>query len=711
MYELDTVVSEHHPYDGTDWTFYNTVYEELLICCYDVDFPTPEPTPAPFPTPEPSKDPSPSPTPSPATSEPTPSPTDSPTPSPTPSPVSSPTTQRPTDEPTTIPTTYPITSQPTSSPISPTPSPATSEPSTSPSPFPTTDQPTSIPTSPPLTSSPTPSPATSEPSTSPSTPPTTDEPTTIPTTPEPNMICGACSDTAANWKDFAGNDCTWYANEPATRCVDNQEARQICCGCNGGSLKTCDYLCDKHVTVSTCEDATSGTTTPPTVRVCSADGDCVEEPLASLEIAADGEVTVVVDLDDIDYEAVVEVCLTATGSDGMCIDGVMADYVPVLQNPPIWLDNDCQDTVCECDHYYEGHIFVDCQTTSGDSTLNLGNDDEVLIIVIPPNTREFIVQVTADVDMDLQLFAGADNNPECGALDLTECAANTNCKVFDNDCYGQNLVGYQGSHLASAGCVAYNGQTICFSGDQQQNPVTEQINIDATTETLSMYVHSFGEGSGLVEFSWAGIDPCPEDWGCQPCDQWVCKAPNVPYCDGRNHPVCMLPEEAQVLALQCDADQNTDNCENEYCFTVEAQCAPTSAPTTPEPTTSPSPVPTTDEPTSAPTTPEPTSSPSTYPTTDEPTTFPTSPPYTSSPSPSPTTPEPTTPPTTPEPTSSPTYGDCTDYEDECEEYIKCLKERLQDLQQQVDTCESTCAATENHCDSVQNNIANILGSN
>ena len=67
--------------------------------------------------------------------------------------------------------------------------------------------------------------------------------------------------------------------------------------------------------------------------------------------------------------------------------------------------------------------------------------------------------------------------------------------------------------------------TIYFSGDDVSSPVTESIRIEWVKEELDLKVRAYGTGSGSVDFSWSGIEPCTENFGgCEPCETYpACK--------------------------------------------------------------------------------------------------------------------------------------------------------------------------------------------
>lgn len=185
---------------------------------------------------------------------------------------------------------------------------------------------------------------------------------------------------------------------------------------------------------------------------------------------------------------------------------------------------------------------------------------------------------------------------------------------------------------------------IYFSGDDDTDPVQEQITIDRTLNAFSVWLHSYGSGSGKVTFEWDGVEPCPDNWGCTKCTDWNCKPPKVPVCQGdTNNPTCMSPEDAAKQVLTCDnvGSSKTEGCDSKLEFNIgTCNKYPTRGPTS-SPSDIPTKTPTTTmDPTTSPTT-GPSKSPTTSPTTIPsgiPTDIPTDSPNTSTPTTSPLVP-------------------------------------------------------------------------
>merc|ERR1719198_706892 len=140
--------------------------------------------------------------------------------------------------------------------------------------------------------------------------------------------------------------------------------------------------------------------------------------------------------------------------------------------------------------------------------------------------------------------------------------------------------------------------TITFSGDDYPPypkpanvEVTETITIDRTDRVLALYVRSYDDGAGRVTFQWSGAEPCPAGWGCRPCEEWICKDPLQPACDGGNNPTCETAADALTKQQQCDEGQTGNNCRDEICYPLSYPCPPTESPTV-SPTSSPTKSPT-----------------------------------------------------------------------------------------------------------------------
>ena len=76
----------------------------------------------------------------------------------------------------------------------------------------------------------------------------------------------------------------------------------------------------------------------------------------------------------------------------------------------------------------------------------------------------------------------------------------------------------------------FEDMSIYFSGDDVTSPVTEFIEIPWVKEELDLKVRAYGTGSGVVDFSWSGIEPCSENFGgCEACETYpACKDNLVP---------------------------------------------------------------------------------------------------------------------------------------------------------------------------------------
>eukprot|EP00494_Astrolonche_serrata_P006835 UN06860 len=129
------------------------------------------------------------------------------------------------------------------------------------------------------------------------------------------------------------------------------------------------------------------------------------------------------------------------------------------------------------------------------------NTQETLVTIIPENVEGLVITLSAEVDLDLQLYLGEDNNG--GGL----CIAGYDCQ-YD----------WLPEDEEASQPFTYEGMTMTFSGDDRVQPVSETITIDKTDRTLALYVKAYGTGVGTVAYSWDAISPCPDSFeGCEPC--------------------------------------------------------------------------------------------------------------------------------------------------------------------------------------------------
>merc|ERR1719394_1150239 len=121
---------------------------------------------------------------------------------------------------------------------------------------------------------------------------------------------------------------------------------------------------------------------------------------------------------------------------------------------------------------------------------------------------------------------------------------------------------------------------------------------------MALYVFSLGEGPGDVTYKWEDVEPCEENFGCTPCDQWACKPPDVAYCNG-HHGACTSADTLEAaLAIQSVqqeiCDDNQTNCASSVSAAVP-ECFEWPTPLnedvdTPSPTPGPTPSPITPQP-------------------------------------------------------------------------------------------------------------------
>jgi hypothetical protein len=501
--------------------------------------------------------------------------------------------------------------------------------------------------------------------------------------------------------------------------------------------------CDTPVSASSLDHIT-------TVTVCDAADICNEFPLPTSSFGL-GE-TFVQTYDNLvanSYKPYEDYFTTATinsiSEDGFCIKEWYINGYPLPKNVDLsdsfWVDGDCSGHInsCDCGYYPTGSIQYSCDAFTGSSSLRLSVLAETDIANIPQDVVDLEITLTADVDLDLQLYDG------------DVCIAGYECANID-------------------GLFTYEGMSMEYTGDERTGPVTEVLTIDRTTKELILRVKSYGNGEGTVTYSWSGMDPCPsERVGCNECSTYGgCKDDLVPVCDGSAEVTCVAAEDRDDEQAKCD-DYNpedffsdaqiadltcgTINVEFPDCNTCYPTVSPSVTPTvlpsdvpsvipTKSPSVSPTTQPTTDspsnhpifsDPTTSPTTDTPTENPSTSPSKkpsyQPPTKQPTFQPPTGTPTTSPTS-TPTTSPTdspSTSPTTSPTWcpyicvWDCTTADqcvdecnvnvtsavtaanENCEADLFDLKARVETAESEVDTLQSTCTS----CTDLDNNVATL----
>ena len=150
---------------------------------------------------------------------------------------------------------------------------------------------------------------------------------------------------------------------------------------------------------------------------------------------------------------------------------------------------------------------------------------ETYVTDIPKDVINLSLSLTADVDIDLQLYSG-------DSVNKGDCLVGYGCQLdsADTQKIGQMTVAFR-YHFP---CTKNNNfllnsvradnlyfLSFFFSGDDRETPVTETISIDKTDRDLVLFVRAFNTGVGHVSFSWDGIDPCPQDLaGCSPCETY-----------------------------------------------------------------------------------------------------------------------------------------------------------------------------------------------
>ena len=98
--------------------------------------------------------------------------------------------------------------------------------------------------------------------------------------------------------------------------------------------------------------------------------------------------------------------------------------------------------------------------------------DTLWITDIPENTRDLVVQLNSQVDIDLKLY---DSSGVC---------------IAGYDCINDE-----------EGTFEWNGMNIYFSGDLREPPVIESIEIDWVQETLTLDVMAYETGDFLFSES------------------------------------------------------------------------------------------------------------------------------------------------------------------------------------------------------------------
>jgi len=480
--------------------------------------------------------------------------------------------------------------------------------------------------------------------------------------------------------------------------------------------------------------STASSAGSPVVRLCDYENVCNDFTIISaIELGATISESFIID--GITYQQFQDYLVTATildsSEDGFCVEEWSVNEYPLPNGEELqddfWVDNGCKghSNSCDCGYYPEGSIQYSCDAHTGEAEVLLSVTQETWIADIPINVKQLEIRLEANVDLDLQLYVDQSGTAHC-------------------------IAGYGCEHDLGEPYFLYAGMNISFTGDDRIFPVQETLKIDKSTIPLSLFVKAYGNGGGIVSYSWQGMEPCPQErTGCNECDTYVgCKDDLVPTCDGSANIECVPLAQKESEQGKCD-DYDPESFfsavvrADEKCGEIVVDfpdcntCSPTVNPTV-FPSTTPSRTPSVTpsvEPTDMPSrTPSvmpsvspsrqpvvPPSKPPSTPPTTSPTTSPTSPPSfsptssdspTTSPTSSPTI-SPTTSPSS-EPTTSPTWcpyicvWDCYS-EDvcreacdanvtaavaaanaECAEQMSGLQTRVSDLEADLASVNATC---------------------
>jgi len=91
------------------------------------------------------------------------------------------------------------------------------------------------------------------------------------------------------------------------------------------------------------------------------------------------------------------------GDDGLCIEEVYIDYVPMNMATPKYLDICEEENLCPYDEYQESLIVFKCQGFQGQSDVNMIIGNEIDIVSIPKDVVNLELTLKSGVDIDLQL--------------------------------------------------------------------------------------------------------------------------------------------------------------------------------------------------------------------------------------------------------------------------------------------------------------------